>query len=123
MKTSKLKISYFELVWYILCGLCVLGGLVDVLFGLLSQFLPLTKENNIFAQLEEGYKAAFGLGFLSWGLILIAIGIIAAVIVLCACSTKYDRESEKATRRAARLNRFKKDTEAPVIDAEVSEVK
>jgi len=117
MKKSKLKISVFELVWYILCGLCALGGIVDIVFGLLAAYLPMTKANNPFAILEEGYKAAFGLGFLSWGLILISIAVIAAVIVLCACSSKADRETEKSSRRAARLKAAS--TTEQVVEAEV----
>jgi len=119
MEKTKLKLSPKEYIWYIIAGALAIWGLVEIVLGIVVLYIPQTASDNVLLQMEKAYKAAFGLGFLPWGLILLGIGILLGVIVLCACSTKGDKKSEKTSRRAAR--RTAMFTEEP-IEAEVKDV-
>ena len=72
---KKLPVSIFELVWYPICALVILWGLTYVVLGLV------TKYNNIRSldEFEEGFTKLFGLGVYFWGLIIIAIGVVAGL--------------------------------------------
>lgn len=118
MAKSKLKVSVFELVWYILCGAVALWGVTYITLGIVADALPITAEDNVLAEASEAIRKVFGLGFLHWGMILVAIGAVLATIVLLLNAKKSDREVEKAARRAARLSR----EEPKVVDAEVTPV-
>ena len=102
---KKLPVSIFELVWYPICALVILWGLTYVVLGLV------TKYNNIRSldELEEGFKKLFGLGVYFWGLIIIAIGVVAGVAVMLIFAKTFDHASEKEQRRNARLNALKKE--------------
>lgn len=126
MSKKKLKVSIFELVWYILTGACAVWGVTYVVLGLVAKFYPATSENNPLGQADGKFADTFGLGFLYWGLIILAIAVVAAVIVLCLTAKTSDREVEKAQRRAARLalnEEAPKVEETKVVDAEVEETK
>lgn len=102
---KKLPVSIFELVWYPICALVILWGLTYVVLGLV------TKYNNIRSldEFEEGFKKLFGLGVYFWGLIIIAIGVVAGVAVMLIFAKTFDHASEKEQRRNARLNALKKE--------------
>ena len=102
---KKLPVSIFELVWYPICALVILWGLTYVVLGLV------TKYNNIRSldEFEEGFKKLFGLGVYFWGLIIIAIGVVAGVAVMLIFAKTFDHASEKEQRRNARLNVLKKE--------------
>ena len=117
---KKLTVSIVELVWYPICALVILWGITYVVLGLI------TKYNNISAltTFNANFTKLFGLSLYFWGLIIIAIGAVAAVVVMLFFAKKFDRASEREQRRSARLNALKKD-EKVVSDqpAEVSEPK
>lgn len=98
---KKLKVSVFELVWYILCGLVGLWGLTYVVLGLLAKYLPIIGSENPIRQASDAYAKVFGMGFLAWGLIHCFVAAVLSIIVLLISSKKYDRDVEKAQRRAA----------------------
>ena len=102
---KKLPVSIFELVWYPICALVILWGLTYVVLGLV------TKYNNIRSldEFEEGFKKLFGLSVYFWGLIIIAIGVVAGVAVMLIFAKTFDHASEKEQRRNARLNALKKE--------------
>lgn len=120
MKTSKkLKIGKFEFACYITSGVLGLWGIVEIILGGVAINLgmnePLRKAN-------ETFRSLFGLDMIYWGIILLVIGSVIAVITLLVCAKSLDREFEKSQRRAARLGKDVK-AEEPVIDAKVEEAK
>ena len=121
MAKKKLPVSIVELVWYPICALVVLWGLTYVVLGLV------TKYNNITAltDFDANFKKLFGLNLYFWGLIIIAIGAVAAVVVMLVFAKTFDRASEREQRRSARLNALKKDEEKVVAEQqpEVAEAK
>lgn len=113
---KKLKISVFELVWYILSGLIALWGLTYIVLGLVAQYADLPQHNNALLDASNRIKRLFGLDFLGWGMILLVIGVVLAVIVLLAVASKAGKTTEKAARRAARLAKL----EADMAEAEAN---
>lgn len=113
---KKLKISVFELVWYILSGLIALWGLTYIVLGLVAQYADLPQHNNALLDASNTIKRLFGLDFLGWGMILLVIGVVLAVIVLLAVASKAGKTTEKAARRAARLAKL----EADMAEAEAN---
>ncbi len=118
---KKLPVSIFELVWYPICALVILWGLAYVILGLV------TKYNNISALTEfnTNFTKQFGLNLYFWGLIIVAIGVVAGVAVMLIFAKTFDRATEREQRRSARLNALKKDDEKVVAEqpAEVVEPK
>ena len=111
-KKNKLPVSIVELVWYPICALVILWGLTYVVLGLV------TKYNNINAltEFDANFKKLFGLNLYFWGLIIIAIGAVAGVVVMLFFAKTFDRASEREQRRSARLNALKKDEEKVVSE-------
>lgn len=94
----KRKVSIFEIIWYTLCGLAALTGLVFVILGLVGDF---------------GGKNVTSLrDFSTPGYICLVCGAVAASIVLIICAKGNDRAAEAAARRAARLAKVEAPTEA-----------
>lgn len=120
MSKKKLPVSIFEIVWYSLTGLVGIWGLVYIVLGLFAQFYPATNGNNPLKKASDVIESNFGLGFLYWGLIILGIAVVLAVIVLCINAKTADREVEKASRRAARLAAQVETPETNVVDAEVA---
>jgi len=119
-KKNKLPVSIFELVWYPLCGLVILWGLAYIILGLV------TKYNNITAltDFNASFTKQFGLGLYFWGLIIVAIGAVAAVVVMLIFAKTFDRATEREQRRSARLNALKQNDKVVAEQpAEVSEPK
>lgn len=85
------KVTIFEVVWYILCGLSVVTGLTFIVLGLFGQF--------------GGSGAVKLRGFTTPGYICFIVGAICAVIVLIIFAKTNDKASEAAARRAARLGK------------------
>ena len=100
---KQLALHPLELVWYIVCGLVGLWGLTYIVLGLISNNLPTKSEDSEFVKANIEFAKTFGLDWLGWGLIILSIAAVAAVIVLLLLSNKTDRDYEKNTRRAARL--------------------
>jgi len=120
---KKLELTKFEIVWYIICATFGLWGLVYTILGLLANNLPIPSDKNALLNASKALASVFGLGFFGWGLIILGISAVAAVIVLLAVSKKADREYEKAQRRAARLNRANLFDDSTVENSEVVEAK
>lgn len=113
------KVPVKEWIWYLFASILAAWGVAEIILGLILEFANVRMSDFPLYQAQEAYISLFGLSFLHWGLILMGIGVVLAVIVLCICAVRYDRESEKASRRAARLNNF--NNEDKVIDASVKE--
>ncbi len=102
---KKLPVSIFELVWYPICALVILWGLTYVVLGLVTKYNDIKSLD----EFEEGFTKLFGLGVYFWGLIIIAIGVVAGVAVMLIFAKTFDHASEKEQRRNARLNALKKE--------------
>ena len=117
----------FEFVWYILTGLVGAWGLTYIVLGLIAENLPVKKEDEGLVKVNGEFAKTFKLDFFGWGLIILAIAAVAAVIVLLFFSNKVDRDYEKNVRRAQRMAQMEAEEakleEQQVIDAEVEPVK
>ena len=100
---NKLPISIFELVWYSVQGAVALWGLTYMVLGLVAENLPTKAEDTGLVKANADFAKTFGLDFLGWGLIILAIGAVLIVICLLITANKSDRQYEKETRRAQRL--------------------
>ncbi len=121
---KKSSLNLFEWVWYILCGGLGLWGLTYIVLGLVAENLPIEAEDGQFVETNNKFASIFGLDWLGWGLIILAIACVSAVVVLLIFSNKSDRDYEKNTRRAARLAQLEAEEEKEeqqVVDAEVNE--
>lgn len=115
MAKKKLPVSLFELIWYPICAAVIIWGLTYVVLGLINQF-------NDFSSLQafaNDFKANFKLDLYFWGLIIIAIAVVAAVVVMLFFAKTYDRAADREQRRSARLNALKK--EEKVVDEQQPE--
>lgn len=126
---KKFPLHPFELVWYVLTGLVGAWGLTYIVLGLVAQNLPITSEDKGLVKVNGDFTKTFKLDFFGWGLIILAIAAVAAVLVLLLFSNKVDRDYEKNVRRAQRLAQMeaeeaKEETnEDQVVDAEIKPVK
>ena len=123
---KKFPLHPFELVWYILCGLVGIWGIVYIVLGLVAHNLPIAKEDGDLVKANATIAKTFGLDFFGWGLIILAIASVAIVVVLLLFSKKVDREYEKTVRRAQRMAQLEAEVEkeesGEVIDAEIEPV-
>lgn len=120
-ETKKLPLSIFEIVWYSLMAGLGLWGLTYIVLGLVAAYAPIPDADNKLVDGNNAIVKAFGLGFFGWGLIILAIAAVGAVIALLLTSRKADREYEKSQRRAAiRASARKVDNvdEAEIIKAQ-----
>ena len=116
MAKKKLPVSIFEIVWYSICALVIIWGLVYVILGLVNKY-------NDFSALKEftvDFKKTFGLELYFWGLIIISIAVVAGVVVMLVYAKTFDRAADREQRRSARLNALKK--EEKVVDEQQPEV-
>ena len=121
---NKLPLHPFELVWYTLCCLVGIWGITYIVLGLVAENLPIRATNEGLVKVNLDFAKKFGLDFLGWGLIILAIAAVAAVIVLLLFSNKVDREYEKNVRRAQRLaqleaEEIKEEEKQEAIEAEI----
>ena len=116
MKKKKLPVSIFEIIWYSICALVILWGITYVVLGLV------TKYNDIDAltKFDTNFKKTFGLSLYFWGLIIVAIAVVSAVVVMLFYAKVFDKATEREARRSARLNAIKKDNK--VVDEQKAEV-
>lgn len=129
---KKLPLHPAELVWYCVCGAVGLWGLTYIVLGLVAENLPITAEDNEFVEANAAFAKTFGLDWLGWGLIILAIAAVCAAVTLLLLSNKADRDYEKTTRRAARMAQLDAEEakeeaelakqEGEVVDAEVAPV-
>ena len=105
MAKKKLPVSIFEIVWYTICALIILWGITYVTLSLIDKYNDLKALHDFASK----FQSTFGLSLYFWGLIIIAIGVVAAVIVMIVFAKTYDRAADREQRRSARLNAIKKD--------------
>ena len=115
MAKKKLPVSLFELIWYPICIAVILWGITYVVLGLVNQFNDFSSLNSF----ANDFKGNFKLDLYFWGLIIIAIGVVAAVVVMLFFAKTYDRAADREQRRSARLNALKK--EEKVVDEQQPE--
>ena len=124
---KKFPLHPFELVWYTLTGLVGAWGLTYIVLGLVAQNLPIKSKDEGLVKVNGEFAKTFKLDFFGWGLIILAIAAVAAVIVLLLFSNKVDRDYEKNVRRAQRMAQMEAEEarleEQEAIDAEVEPVK
>ena len=116
---KKLPVSIVELVWYPICALVIIWGLTYVVLGLITKY---NNDLTALAEFNTNFKKLFGLNLYFWGLIIIAIGVVAGVAVMLFFAKVFDRATEREQRRSARLSALKKD-ENKVVSEQVAEVK
>ena len=100
MAQKKLKISIFELVWYILTGGIAVWGLTFITLGVIVRNI---KSDSDLALADAAWKNAMKTNYFTAGVICLVTGVVLAVIVLLIFAKTADREVEKQQRRAARL--------------------
>ena len=128
--TKKFPLHPFELVWYILVGLVGIWGLTYIVLGTIASYLPIQSEDPDLVKANDKILELFKLDMLGWGLIILAIAAVAAVVVLILFSNKVDRDYEKNVRRAQRLAQLEAEEakeesieeQKIVVDAEVQPV-
>ena len=113
MAKKKLPVSLFELVWYPICVAVILWGLTYVVLGLVNQFNDFTSLNSFCTSFKNTFK--FDIYF--WGLIIIAIGVVAGVVVCLVYAKTFDKAADREQRRSARLNALKKE-DNKVVDSQ-----
>lgn len=109
MANKKNDLRVFEVVWYSICAAVALWGLVYIVLGLVANYANVPHHDNYLLEASNVIKRNFGLGFFGWGLIIFAIGVVAAIFVMLIYAAKVDKTSEKAARRAARLAKLQAD--------------
>ena len=112
---KKLPLSLGELIWYSLMGGLGLWGLTYIVLGLVAKYAPVRDADNELLKASNAIEKAFGLGFFYWGLIILAIAAVAAVLVLILFSNKVDRDYEKNARRAQRLAQLEAEEEKEIL--------
>ena len=105
MAKKNRKVSIFELVWYILCGAVILWGCTYVVLSLVNKYNDLKGLNDFASKFEK----TFGLSLYFWGLIIVAIAVVAAVIVMIIYAKTFDKAADREQRRSARLSGLKKE--------------
>ena len=122
----RLPLHPFEFVWYTLTGLVGAWGLTYIVLGLVAQNLPVKSEDDGLVKANAEFAKTFKLDFFGWGLIILAIAAVAAVVVLLLFSNKVDRDYEKNVRRAQRMAQMEAEEakleKEEAIDAEVEPV-
>ena len=114
---KKLPVSIVELVWYPICVLVIIWGLTYVVLGLINKY---NNDLTALAEFNTNFKKLFGLNLYFWGLIIIAIAVVAGVVVMLFFAKVYDRATEREQRRSARLSALKQNDK--VVDEQQPEI-
>jgi len=116
MANKKLPISIFEIIWYSICALVMLWGVIYVVLGLVAKFNDIQSLKTF----ANNFESLFKLSIFYWGLIIFAIGAVAGSVVLIIYARTFDRANDREQRRSARLAALKK--EEKVVDNQQAEV-
>ena len=102
---KKEKLSWKELIWYIIGGVVALFGIALMIFGIIGHHIS-DRSVNFVKDAEANLiaKIKIPFDFRVWGIIFMFLGVIAIVIALNFFAKKVDREIEKSIRRQQRLN-------------------
>ena len=114
MAKKKLPLSLFEIIWYSICILVMIWGLVYVILALIDGANDLTSLHKFMAD----FKKTFGLSMYFWGLIICAIGVVAGVTVMIIYAKTFDKAADREQRRSARLSGIVKKEEKVVAEQE-----
>ena len=109
---KKLPLSIFEIVWYSICVLVMIWGLVYVILALIDGANDLTDLHKFMGN----FKKTFGLDMYFWGLIIFAIGVVAGVTVMILFAKTFDKAADREQRRSARLSALNKKEEKVVAE-------
>lgn len=112
MAKKKLPLSIFEIVWYSICVLVMIWGLVYVILGLVDGANDLASLHKFMAN----FKKTFGLTMYFWGLIIFAIGVVAGVTVMIIYAKTFDKAADREQRRSARLSALNKKEDKVVAE-------
>ena len=105
MAKKKLPLSIFEIVWYSICALVIIWGLIYVVLSLVDKYNDLSSLH----EFTLNFKKTFGLALYFWGLIIVAIGVVAGVVVMIIYAKTFDKAADREQRRSARLSALKKE--------------
>ena len=112
MAKKKLPLSIFEIVWYSICVLVMVWGLVYVILALIDGANNLTDLHKFMGN----FKKTFGLSMYFWGLIIFAIGVVAGVTVMIIYAKTFDKAADREQRRSARLSALNKKEDKVVAE-------
>ena len=112
MAKKNKKVSIFEVIWYLICGLVILWGLTYVVLSVIDKYNDLSDLHKFAAN----FKSTFKLSLYFWGLIIIAIGAVAAVVVMIIFAKTFDRAADREQRRSARLSGLNKKEDKVVAE-------
>ena len=112
MAKKKLPLSIFEIVWYSICVLVMIWGLVYVILALIDGANDLTSLHKFMGNFQK----TFGLSMYFWGLIIFAIGVVAGVTVMILFARTFDKAADREQRRSARLSALNKKEEKVVAE-------
>lgn len=120
---KKSKISKAEIFWIVIDSIIGLAGLVFVVLGFISAYLPKKSSDNWTG--ETAFTDAMHMSYRLFGAVLLLGAAIIAVIFLNFFAKKSDVDSERAERRAQRLKIIadsdaSKEAEKPVEAVEVA---
>ena len=111
MKKVRKNLNVFEIVWYCLMALLAIWGITYIVLGLVAQNLPTTASDDGLVKINSEFAQTFGLDFFEWGLIILVIAAVSAIVVLLFFAKKVDVKYEKETRRAIRLAQLEKEVD------------
>ena len=112
MAKKNKKVSIFEVIWYLICGLVILWGLTYVVLSLIDKYNDLAELHKF----ATNFKSTFKLSLYFWGLIIIAIGAVAACAVMIIFAKTFDRAADREQRRSARLSGLNKKEDKVVAE-------
>ncbi len=112
MAKKNKKVSIFEVIWYLICGLVILWGITYVALSLIDKYNDLADLHKFATKFESAFK----LSLYFWGLIIIAIGAVAAVVVMIIFAKTFDRAADREQRRSARLSGLNKKEDKVVAE-------
>ena len=112
MAKKNRKVSIFEVIWYLICALVILWGITYVALSLIDKYNDLAELHKFVVK----FKSTFKLSLYFWGLIIIAIGAVAACAVMIIFAKTFDRAADREQRRSARLSALNKKEDKVVAE-------
>lgn len=97
---EKVKMSFKEKLWYIVCISVAVVGLAFTVLGIVGDLLPY---GNALQKVSESF-------FMPWryfGLIIVAVAVVVLIFALSINAKKTDRAADRAARRQQRLEAMK----------------
>ncbi len=110
-------LTIFEITWYTICGVLAVWGLVYMILGMIANYTDVAG----LIHFTNVIKSNFGMNAFYWGIMILAIAVIAFVIAILCVNRVVERESDKASRREARLAHLKELEEEENIEVQEAE--